>query len=136
MMWGGDRARAIHLTKMVLARARWFDKSYRAMAKDDWMMRKHRSRSAIEAYAKAFEAIQSLIVDAPRDKKWFDAYLARLKPLTLAATRANFVWWCSRERGEHHETVLQWADAALERYRRGIAFVLDEYEKVFGERLE
>ena len=135
-MWGGDRARAIHLTKMVLARARWFDKSYRALSKEDWILRKHRSSAAIEAYAKAFDSIQAMIVDAPRDKKWFDAYFARLKPLTHEAARANYVWWLSRERGEHHETVLKWADAALDRYRRGIAFVLDEYEKVFGERLE
>ena len=79
---------------------------------------------------------RGLMVDARRDKAWMDAYLARLKPMTLEAARANYIWWCSRERGERSEEVLKWADTALDVYRRGVRFVLDEFEKVFEERLE
>ena len=130
------RERVLHVTKVLLARARWFDKSYQAMPKDDYLMRKCRSKLAIDAYAQAFKGLQALMVDARRDKAWMDAYLAKLKPMTLEAARANYIWWCSRERGERSEEVLKWADTALDVYRRGVRFVLDEYEKVFEERLE
>ena len=127
---------SLHLAKMYLARARWFDKAYTNAPRNSLSSRKYQARLALEAYNSAFQAIQALMVDAPLSARQMDAYLARLQPFTFDAGRGYYFWQSACLRGESYCELLDLAEATLVAFRRGVDFVLAEYEKAFGERLE
>ena len=126
----------LHFAKMYLARARWFDKLYTGAPLNSLSSRKYQARLALEAYNSAFQAIQALMANAPLSARKMNAYLARLLPFAREACLAYYFWQSACLQGMSHSEVLDLADAALEAYRRGVYFVLAEYEKAFGERLE
>ena len=127
---------SLHLAKMYLARARQFDQLYTGASLNHLSSRKYQARLALEAYKQAFEGIQALMANAPFSARQMDAYLARLLPFAREACLAYYFWQSACLRGESYCEVLDLADAALGAFRRGVYFVLAEYEKAFGERLE
>ena len=126
----------LRFVKIFLEEARWDDKAYTNAPRNSLSLRKFRVKEALEAYKNVFQMIQTLMVDSPLDLQKMDAYLARLQPFTFEACQAYYFWRSACLRGESYCEVLDLAEAALEAFRRGVDFVLAEYEKAFGERLE
>ena len=125
----------VQIAKSLLARARWLYKSFVTCPTCEVAVRKYKSAAAITAYWRAFKYIQPMMFEQYGSQKGFDTYLAGLQPLTLAAHRADYLWWCSRERGKRYEVILKEANATLDALRVAASYIVKAAEGL-GARLE